>query len=192
MAVSNAMSMPSAPPGAPAGPGPLSPAGPADTQESAAPSFAEEAPIKEEQATDAEEAELERAIDALGDVLYSNDKSHQVISDKLNPEDKVGSIATASLELVKEMDSQLDLDEVVVPSFTEEVVKRVVDLYENTHGEELDQSQASAAFTATWEGVLAAFGWEQDDHDAFIGSMSSKQLDTAQKGYKTMLDGYGG
>ena len=154
------------------------------------PDFAQESLVNESEATDAEEQELERALDALGDVLYSDDKSHQVIIDQFSLQDKVGSVATASLELIKNLDAKLDLDETVIPTFTQEVVGRMIDLFENVHSEQLEEPEAQAVLASTWEGVLAAFGVEQDDYDEFLNGMSSQQVTRAQQGYNKLLEGY--
>ena len=141
----------------------------------------------EEAATEEEQAELERAIGALSKVIYEDDNTSQAIQDQLRPEERIGSIAKASILLVQQLDEKLDLDEVVIAQFTQEVADRVIDLYENKNQEEVSEEDAQKVLGATWEGVQELFGVDEDSYEEMTQGMNDKDIDGYTKQYKQFL-----
>ena len=134
----------------------------------------------DEPATEDEQREYERAVKALGTVLYENEQTSDAVAKQLDPGEKVGGVAKASMLVLTQIDQKLDLDEVVIPQFAQEVVDRVIDLYENIHGEEFAEQETAAAMGATWEGLMEAYGVDESDYAELTAGMGEKDI----KGYK--------
>jgi len=139
----------------------------------------------DEEATPDEQAEYERAVSALGKVLYENEKTSDAIARQLDPGEKVGGVAKASMLVLTQIDNKLDLDEVVIPEFAQEVVDRVIDLYENIHGDEFNEQETTAAMGATWEGLMEAYGIDEADYAELTAGMTEQDI----KGYKEQYRG---
>lgn len=141
----------------------------------------------EEEATPEEQAELERAVGALGKVIYEDDATSQAIQDQLRPEEKIGSVVKASLLVINQLDQQLDLDEVIIPQFTQEVTDRMVDLYEQKTEEEFSDEEAQKVLGAAWEGVLDMFGMDEETYEEMTQGMSEQDIAGYEQQYKQQL-----
>lgn len=139
------------------------------------------------EATEEEQAELERAIGALSKVMYEDDNTSQSIQDQLRPEERIGSIAKASIMLVQQMDERLDLDEVIVAQFTQEVADRMIDMYEQKNDEEVSEEDAQKVLGATWEGVQELFGIDEDSYEEMTQGMTDEDLNGYTAQYKQFL-----
>lgn len=140
----------------------------------------------EQPATEGEQREYERAVNALGNILYSNEQGTTAILKQLTPQEKVGSIAKASILTIQQLDKKYDFDEVVIPALTQETVDRIIDLYENQHGEELSDVEAQRAFGAAWEGVMELYGADESDYAELTAGMSEEDF----RGYEQEYKGY--
>lgn len=141
----------------------------------------------DEEATKEEQAEYERATEALQQVMYDDERASAAIAQQLRPEERVGSIAKASMLLIKQLDDRLDFDEVIIPQFTQDVVDRVIDFYENVHGEEISEGDAQKALGATWEGVMEMFGVDEDTYAEFTQGMGEEDFKAQEQQYKQFL-----
>ena len=142
---------------------------------------------EEEEATEEEQAELDRALGALSKVLYEDDNTSQSIQDQLRPEERIGSIAKASILLIQQLDEKLDLDEVVIAEFTQEVADRVIDMYEAKNDEEVTDEDAQKVLGATWEGVQELFGVDEDSYEEMTQGMGEEDINQYTQQYKQFL-----
>lgn len=138
------------------------------------------------EATEDEQAEYERAMAALSKVLYEDERTSNAVVRQLTPEEKVGSIAKASMLVISQLDQRLDFDEVIIPQFTQDVTDRIVDLYENVHGE-VSEQEAQRAFGATWEGVMEMYGVDENDYAELTAGMSDEEFQGYKQQYKSFL-----
>ncbi len=141
----------------------------------------------EEEATPAEQKEMDRALGALTKVLYEDDNTSQSIVDQLRPEEKVGSVAKATILLVSQLDQRLDFDEVIVPALTQETADRVIDLYENVHGDEFNEQETQRVLGAAWEGVMEIYGVDEEAYEELTQGMSDEDLAGYEQQYKQFL-----
>lgn len=141
----------------------------------------------EQDATPEEQAEHDRAIQALSIVLYKDERTSNAVVQQLSPKDKIGSVAKAAMMTVSQLDEQFDFDEVVIPELTLETVDRIVELYETVHGDEFSEKEAQAAVGAAWEGVMNAYGIEEADYAELTAGMSDEEFGQHEANYKQFL-----
>ena len=137
-----------------------------------------------------EQAEYARAINALYEVLYQNEKTGQAVADQLELDEKVGSVARTTLLLVKSIDEKLDIDEEVLAQFILDTTNEVLEIAESK-GIKLSQTEQEQALAAVWEGALIVFGGTdeiQPDYDAFTQGMSEEQIQEAKGMAQSLLD----
>lgn len=139
------------------------------------------------EATEDEQAEYERAVSALSKVLYENERTSNAVISQLTPEERVGSIAKASMLVINQLDEKMDFDEAIIAELTQETVDRVIDLYENKHGEELTDADTQAALGATWEGIMEMYGMDEDSYAELTAGMSDDDFKGYEKQYKGFL-----
>lgn len=144
---------------------------------------------QEEPATPEEQAEYERAVGALGKVMYEDDNTAGAVVDQLREEDPVGSMVKAAILLVRQIDDRLDLDENVIAQFTMEVADRVIDLYENKFGTELEEADVEKVAAATWEGVLQVYDIDEEDYRQFTQGMPPDEVKAMEQQYQEKLGG---
>ena len=141
----------------------------------------------DQEATPEEQAEYERAMKALSTVLYENEQTNSGIMKQLTPEERVGSIAKASILTVQQLDKKFDFDEVVIPELTKETVDRMIDLYEAKTGEEVSDQDAQHAFGAAWEGVMELYGGGEAEYAELTAGMSEDDFRGMEREYKQYL-----
>lgn len=142
----------------------------------------------EVEATPEEQAEYERAMEALSLILYENEQTSAAIVKQLNPQEKVGSVAKASMLTIQQLDMKFDFDDVVIAQLTEETVDRIIDLYENTQqDEEFTPQEAQGALGATWEGVMEMYGMDEDDYAQLTAGMTEDDFKGYEQQYKQFL-----
>jgi hypothetical protein len=130
----------------------------------------------ETEATAEEQQEYDYAVSVLGKVLYENENTSEAITKQLQPQEKVGSVAKASMLVIKQIDEKIDLDEVIIPEFTQDVVDRMIDMYENLHGDEFSEQEAQGALGSAWEGVMELFGIDEDSYAELTAGMSDDEF----------------
>lgn len=143
----------------------------------------------EEAATPEEQAEYERAVGALGKVMYEDEESSEAILDQLREEDPIGSITKASVLLVRQLDDRLDLDENVIAQFTLEVVDRMVDLYQEKTGQPLEDADVEKVVASTWEGIMQVYDIDEEDYRQFTDGLSEDEVKSMEQSYKQKLGG---
>jgi hypothetical protein len=138
--------------------------------------------MNEEQASPGEQAEYERAMKALAMVLYQNDKLANAMVDQIIPDDKVGSTTKASLLLIQQLDEKLQMDEVVIPQMSVEVVERLSELAEARHNMQYGDRELQVIMGSVWEGVQTMFGMEEQEAQALIAGIGGEGVaDLAQQ-----------
>lgn len=142
-----------------------------------------------EDATPRENKEYERALAALEKILYESDEIGNSIMAQIDPNDKIGTTTKASILTVNQLDDQIDLDEIVIPQITQDVVDRISELAENRFGMEYDERELQATLGATWEGVMEMFGVDEADFQQLAGSFDEGQLGTLEKQHEGFLSG---
>lgn len=140
-------------------------------------------------ATDDEQKEYRKALQALSQVLYSNNKTNATIMQALSSTrtDKIDPIAKTGILLIKQLDDQIDLDESVVAQFTQDVTERLIELAEARYEVDYSPVEYQQALGTTWEGVMASFGVEEADYKRFTESMAPEDMVTAKRAYQGAL-----
>jgi hypothetical protein len=145
--------------------------------------------MNEEQATPGEQAEYERAMKALAQVLYQNDKMAAAMVDQIIPDDKIGSTTKASLMLIQQMDEKLQMDESIVAQFSVEVVERLTELAEARHNMEYGDRELQVIMGAVWEGVQQMFGMEQQDAEALMAGLGGEGIADLKQQHEAFYNG---
>lgn len=136
----------------------------------------------DQEASAQEQDEYERALKALSKVLYEDERASDGIIQQLLPEERVGSVAKASMLIINQLDAKLDFDEDIIAQLTQDTVERVIDLFENTKLEdEFSEQEAQAALGATWEGIMEMYGVDEDSYAELTSGLSEDEF----KGYET-------
>ncbi len=137
-------------------------------------------------ATEEEQQEYKRALEALSTVLYSNEKSHSTIVRGLSStqQDKVEPVAKMGILLIKQLDDKIDLDESVVAQITQDTTERLIEMAEARYGVEYSEVEAQQALGTMWEGVMASFGIEEEDYKRFTESLHPEDMVTAKRAYQ--------
>jgi hypothetical protein len=141
----------------------------------------------ETEATPEEQQDYERATQVLSKVLYEDERTSEAVLKQLQPQEKIGSVAKTSMMVIKQIDEKIDLDEVIIPQFTQDVVDRVVDLYENAHGDEFSEQETQAVLGSAWEGVMEMFGVDEESYAELTAGMSQEEFGSYEQQYKQFL-----
>ena len=145
--------------------------------------------MNEVEATPGQQAEYERAMKALAQVLYQNDKMAAAMVDQIIPDDKIGSTTKASLMLIQQMDEKLQMDESVVAQFSVEVVERLTELAEARHNMQYGERELQVIMGAVWEGVQAMFGMEPQDAEALIAGIGGEGVADLKQQHEAFYNG---
>lgn len=140
-----------------------------------------------EQASPEEQAEYERAIKAAQKVIYENDGTSDAVIQMVQPDNKVESTVTATLLLLHQLDSKLNLDENVIAQFTQDLADMVIDVAEAAHGIQYSERELQEVLGATWENVMEMYGADEDDYNAFMDTMSPEQQQAQGEVYKQFV-----
>ena len=145
--------------------------------------------MNEVEATPGQQAEYERAMRALAQVLYQNDKMAAAMVDQIIPDDKVGSTTKASLMLIQQLDEKLQMDESVVAQFSVEVVERLTELAEARHNIQYGDRELQVIMGSVWEGVQQMFGMEQQDAEALIAGIGGEGVSDLKQQHEAFYNG---
>lgn len=144
---------------------------------------------EDSEASPEEQAEYERVLGALNEVLYKNEGTSQAIVDQLQPQDKIGSTVKAGVLLIKQLDEQVDIDEVVLAQVTQDVADRMIDLGEQVKDMQFSEQETQAVLGATWEGVMEIFGVDAEAYEELTQGMSEQDVQGYEKQYKGFVGG---
>jgi hypothetical protein len=139
------------------------------------------------QASPEEQEEYDRAMDALYQVLYNNDKTSKAVADQLNAQNKVDSVARAGILIIKSLDERISMDEEIIPQMTREVADSLIEMAEAKGIPEFSESEAKAVLGATWEGVMAVFGMSKEDAEDLRMDSSPEELKGMEDQYRQFL-----
>lgn len=142
-----------------------------------------------EQATPEEQAEYERAMTAMAQVLYTNEKTSNAIVDQVDPNNKIDSTSKASMLFFQQLDEKVDMDEAVVAQMTQESVARIMELAENRHNMTYDDREQQIILSTVWEGIQTMFGMDEADHQQAVASVGADKLGALKQTYEAALNG---
>ena len=147
----------------------------------------------EEPASAEEQAEYERVMDEIIDVVYGDsggDQASDAIANAIIPEDKMGSLIQAGTMLIGQMDKKLDMDDSVVPQVVEDVTEILVDVAESKNGIQFSQEEMEAGLMGIWEGVMYLIGGDspiEPDFSEATQGMSANDMAAMQQEYDARL-----
>ena len=144
--------------------------------------------VPQEQASPEEQKEYERAMMALSQILYSNDKTANSIVDQVDPNDKVSSTSKVGMLLINQLDKKIQLDTNVVAQVTQDVVERISELAGARHNIEYGGRELQVIMGSVWEGVQEMFGMEQQDAQALMSGVGDGLSDLKGQ-YEGFLNG---
>ena len=145
--------------------------------------------IPSQKATAEEQKAYESAMQVLASVLYGQDKIANAIVDQINPEDKVSSTAKVVMLLIQQLDQKIQLDEAVVPEFTQETTGRVMELAEARHGFKYGGREQQVILGAVWEGVHQMFGVQPEEAQGMMQSIGGDKLAQLKQQHEGFLNG---
>lgn len=145
--------------------------------------------IGTEAATPEEQQEYERSMRAMAEVLYGNEKTSNAIVDQVDPNDKVSSTSKVSMLFLQQLDEKINMDESVVSQMTEETVTRIMELAENRHQVEYDESEVQVILSTVWEGVSQMFGMDEASHSELVNNVGADRLPQLKEQYEAALNG---
>lgn len=143
----------------------------------------------EEEATPEEQANYERALDGLHQILYEDPERSKAIADTLQPNDKVGSIVKTGVMLIKQLDEKLDLDQNVIAEITVDTADRLMELGEASKDMTFSEKETQAIAGATWEGVMALFGMDDESVRDMTSGMSPEEIKGLEAQHKQFVEG---
>lgn len=143
----------------------------------------------EEQASQEEQAEYERASDAITAVIYREDETANAVADMLQPKDKIGSTVQATLMILKQVDDQIDMDEAVIPQVMSDIADMLMDIGEQTKDMIYSDKEAQAVLGASWEGVMDLYGVDEEAYQTATAGMDDGAVAQADQQYKEFLGG---
>ena len=144
------------------------------------------ATAKDQPATPEEQQEYERAEEILASSLYEGEAADGV-SQMLTPEEKVGSVAKASMFILTALDNQHDFDETVIAQLTQDAVGRVIEIYEAQNGDEFSESEEQAALGSAWEGLMEVYGVSPNDYADLTQGLDKKGFRQIEQEYQGMV-----
>jgi len=145
--------------------------------------------VEEEQASPEEQAEYERAMRALSQVLYGNDKTANAIVDQIIPEDKIQSTTMTSLLVFQQLDEKLQMDESVVPQMTQEITERIMELAEARHEITYGDREVQVIMGSVWEGIQQMFGMDQQDAEGLMAGLGGEGVADLKTQHEAFLNG---
>lgn len=145
--------------------------------------------MAEEQATPEEQAEYERAMRAISQVLYQNDDVANSIVDQIQVEDRVGSTAKVSILLIQQLDKKLQMDETIVAEISQEVTGRIMELAEARHQFEYGEREEQVIMGSVWEGVQQMFGMEKPDAEALMAGIGGEGIADLKQQHEAFYNG---
>jgi hypothetical protein len=140
-----------------------------------------------EPATPEEQAEYERVMNAVQKVVYENDETSDAVIKMVQPDNKVESTVAATVLLLHQLDSKLDMDESVIAQVTQDLADIVVDLAENAYGIQYSERDLQNILGATWENVMDIYGADEEGYNEFMSGMSPEQQKQQGEVYKQFV-----
>lgn len=132
-------------------------------------------------------AEMEKGVKAVSTVLFKEQGPADAFVKMLKPDDPVGSCVRASISLVTEIDNQLNLSERVMAPLAVFGAGELMEIGEAAHGMTFDEKTQKQIVTATWEGIMAAYGVAGEDAANFAGSTSEEEQNAAVQDYQGVM-----
>ncbi len=143
-----------------------------------------------EPATPEEEAELQRAQGALGEILYKNESSFQSIVKKLSAENvpPLNRLIDTTVFLVTEIDSKINLDEVVILEFTGVVYDAVCEVATTAGAMQLDDNAIKQGLMMSLQVVMESYGVDEEEFNEYAESLGEQNAMQLLNTYKQETD----
>lgn len=139
-----------------------------------------------EDATPEEEAELQRAQAALGDVLYKNDASFNAIVKKLSSQNVPAGdrLVDTTVMLVGDIDGKINLDEAVILEFTSVVYDALYEIGQTAEVMEIPDKDLKQGLSVALQLIMETYGVDAEEYNEFIESMGEKGANDLINFYK--------
>jgi len=133
--------------------------------------------------------ETVRAIQAVSQVLYTE----EAVSDKLlamvNDKEKVGSAAKAVVMLITQVDSKIDMMEEAIAPTAAYAVDRFLELADAAGNVgEFSETESKQVMMTTMELILESYGVTPEERQATIGDMPQEETDQYGNLYQETLN----
>lgn len=139
-------------------------------------------------ADEREQQEYGRAMRAVAKILYVNDQTSNAIVDQIRPDNLVSDTSKVSMVFIKELDRNINMDEAVVASVTQEAVTRIAELAEARHSVEYSAADMEQIVGATWEGVQSMFGnTDVQGYTQTVQGIAPQDMDALKKHQDQLL-----
>jgi hypothetical protein len=181
----------------PPGPAPVPGAGAAmpaedvpDQVQTAAPDMAglEEDPENvSENVTEEEQADYNRAIQAVSKILYADDKMHQSIVGKINPKDYFNSLTQLVLLIITQVDKKIDIMDSVILGLVPEVTDRVVEIAEKVGRSTIPDKQVMRIATASQEALMSKYDVKKEELEEMQLNVSPEERVKYEEHYQGLL-----
>jgi len=143
-----------------------------------------------EPATPEEEAEMQRAQGALGELLYKNENSFQSIVKKLSSENvpPLNRLVDTTVFLVTEIDKKINLDEVVILEFTGVVYDAVYEVATTAGAMQLDDNAIKQGLMVSLQVVMESYGVDEAEFNEYAESLGEQNAMQLLNTYKQETD----
>lgn len=143
-----------------------------------------------EPASPEEEAELQRAQGALGEILYKNESSFQSIVKKLSAENvpPLNRLIDTTVFLVTEIDTKINLDEVVILEFTGVVYDAVYEVAVTAGAMQLDDNAIKQGLMMSLQVVMESYGVDEAEFNEYAESLGEQNAAQLLSTYKQETD----
>jgi hypothetical protein len=134
-----------------------------------------------------EQQAYDQAMKAAETVLYVNDQTADAIGNMINSERKIESVAKASLMAVTKIDQKIDMPEEIIAQVSMDITDMIIDLAEEGKGMQFSEKETQAVWGTVWEGVMDAYGVDEDEYNSFTADMSDEDIASQEQAHKGFL-----
>lgn len=146
--------------------------------------------MRQVEATDEEEAELQRGLQGVSRAIYESDETSDALLSMVEPggpEGVVGGASRAVIQLVTELDKKLDLDKAVLAQLGARAADRFIELVEAEKGIDVSDQEARQIVMTVEEGLLQAYGMDEEASGRMVNGMSDAEYQGLQQLYTDTL-----
>lgn len=141
----------------------------------------------EEPATQEEQDSYDEAMEMLYKMLYVDDKTSATIVDMIQPNGKVDSIVKASVLIIQQLDTKLDLDASVIPELVMDVPDRLIEIAEKSKRMTFSEGELKAILGSTQEMVMQVIDVDAGEARRMMDNVSPEQKAQATRDYQKFL-----
>ncbi|HWV16049.1 MAG TPA: hypothetical protein VN030_11530 [Cellvibrio sp.] len=139
-----------------------------------------------EPASPEEEAEMQRAIAALSEVIYQNDNSYNAVIEKLQSKDvpPLNKLIDTTVSLVTQIDKKINIDEAIILPFAADAYQRIYELAETGKLFTLEDDLVRKGLMAVLQIVIESYGVSPEDFNEYAESLGQEQAGKLINFYK--------